>query len=155
MQIRCRARIVPGSSVASFCGSTPSARSSLGSSSAACGPSAAIYNKSPGLNPISRAIAATRSGVQYANSFRRPLASRYRLTQSATASRTPRCTWLWSIITFSFMNCCGSDRTGRLTSATRPRRNVDAKNLTPSAAQAKVQNGSCKGLRYVHSRWHC
>ena len=49
---------MPGSSVASFCGSTPSARSSFGSSSAACGPLAVIDNKSPGLSPTSRAKVA-------------------------------------------------------------------------------------------------
>src|SRR5271169_2616142 len=49
--MRCKSRIVPGCSDESFCGSTPSARRSFGSSLAACGPLAVTDNSSPGLRP--------------------------------------------------------------------------------------------------------
>ena len=51
-------------------------------------PLGAMKRSSPGLNPISRAMDATCSGVQFANSFCVPTTSRYFLIQAAIASST-------------------------------------------------------------------
>ena len=83
MHTRSKLRISAGSAERTFCGSTPSARRSLDSSSAACRPLFVICNSSSGLTPISRAIFATSSAPQFANSARALTASRYFLTRAS------------------------------------------------------------------------